>query len=133
MPRNIQGYAVIWGSPTQRDAYSNFFDRSLPPTLNLRLPVKLCFDHNYALGTIGEANYLWPDQIGICYSAAIYERRTKLYDQIIDQIDRHLLYTSSAATTGTIDKDGRIVDWRLRELSLTPRPAEKRMRPVVFT
>lgn len=135
----IGGYAVLWGAPSKRDLMAEWF---APDTAELtavfaatkRLPLlyQHAADGKLQTAVVGLVDKVQPDDVGLWYEAQLTmagQYRAAIEELIGDGV----LSTSSGTLPAArrVDrKNGKILRWPVVEISLTPTPAEPRMRPV---
>lgn len=137
----IGGYAVLWGSPQQRDLTSEFFTSEtaeLTAIFEAMRAVPLLYQHamddKMVTTVVGPVDVMKLDGTGLWYEAQM--TLAGEYRSMLEQlIEEGALGTSSGTLPGARrvnGKTGEIVRWPIAEVSLTPTPAEPRMmlRPV---
>jgi len=143
----LGGYALVHGSPTERDVEGDYFTKNTDLWLDVYSNQPLMFDHavgvelppdddgndeqtprRYRLGSIVKAKR---DDIGL-WVEGVVSTHNKWVEGIWDLIDRGALYFSSGSVPHLIKRSegGEVLSWPIIEVSTTPTPAEPRRTEV---
>ena len=137
----VGGYALIWGSESQKDLTGEFFDAQTDELKTIfsalgRLPLLYHhgLDESIKTSVIGIVDDIHEDSVGMWYSAQL--RKSGEYDEYIKKLIAGGKLKTSSQTFGVARKvneeTGRIERWPLVELSVTPTPAEHRLPSIEF-
>lgn len=131
----VTGYVFIWGTQEKRDAYDTWFDQSRPPqysyTGDMR-NIPLAYEHGVDkqvgkafIGAIESAEF---DAVGLRFEGQL-DKTHPDFPRFISEASQGKLKTSSGAIAHLVEfrEDGSFDKWPIGEVSLTQRPAEKRM------
>lgn len=130
----LGGYAVLWGSDSERDLDGEYFDKSTEEMTGIFAAVgKLPYLYNHASdgatksSVVGVVDVLEPDDVGLWYEAQL-DLANKYVGAIRQLVGKRALGTSSGTLPNArrVEKSGRISRWPVVELSATPTPADPR-------
>lgn len=129
-------YAVLWGDDNKRDLYKEWFDQSTDELDVIfkamgKLPAlyQHAMDDTVKTSVVGVVDTMKADDIGLWVETQL--NLADQYSQAIEQIaETGKLGTSTGTLPGArkVAKTGYIERWPIAEISLTPTPAEPRMR-----
>lgn len=130
-------YAVLWGDKKQRDLYGEFFtsktadlDSIFKTIGKLPLLYHHGMDRRLRSTVVGVVDTMKPDDIGLWVESQL--DMANAYSAAIERMaSKAKLGTSSGTLPGVRDVDpatGEIKRWTIAEVSLTPSPAEPRLR-----
>jgi len=135
-PGRLGHYAVVWGDPNRRDLYGEYFT---PQTADLdaifkaigKLPLLYHhgLDATMRSTVVGIVDTMRTDPIGLWVESQL--NMANAYAEAILQLaDQKKLGTSTGTLPGVreVGTNGEIRRWAIAEVSLTPTPAEPRMR-----
>jgi hypothetical protein len=134
--KRVGTYCVLWGNSEERDFYDEYFT---PDTQDMRSvfeavgKVPLFYHHGMdgqmKSAVIGLVDVMEPDSVGLWYEAQVRDA-DEYMTAVRKLIGAGRLGTSTGCMPGTrsVSKGGKIKRWTIAEVSLTPRPAEYRMR-----
>lgn len=125
----IGGYLVVWGSPSQRDTYGEYFTADTDFALDWYAHRPALYHHGLD-GTmkaqmIGQITTIRADATGL-WAEAQLNLRNQYVKRIMEMVKQGALGWSSGSLPHLveIDSDGKIRKWPIIEGSLTPTPAE---------
>lgn len=130
----LGGYAVLWGSDTERDLDGEYFDQATEEMTSIFVAVgRLPYLYNHASDgvakstVVGIVDVLASDDVGLWYEAQL-DLANKYVGVIRKLIGKRALGTSSGTLPNArrVEKSGRIARWPVIELSATPTPADYR-------
>ena len=134
----IGGYAVLWGSESRKDWTGEFFDEKTEELTVIfdgvgRLPLLYQHTLNGAIksAVVGVVDTLKADSIGLWYEAEL--KLANEYETAVKKLINGGKLKTSTQTFNVARKaeeNGHITRWPIVEVSLTPTPAEPRMRAV---
>lgn len=131
----LGGYAVLWGSPSQKDITGEYFTPDTAEMLSIfkamgRLPwlYHHAMDDTVKAEVVGFVDVLEADDLGLWYETQL-AKATKYREVVKRLADAGALGTSSSTLPGArkVASDGRILRWPIVEISGTPTPAEPRL------
>jgi hypothetical protein len=138
----LGGYAVLWGSDSERDLDGEYFDAQTAEMTSIFEAVgKLPYLYNHAgdatikSSVVGVVDVLEADDVGLWYEAQL-DIANQYVGAIRRLVGRKALGTSSGTLPNArrVEKSGRIARWPISELSATPSPADPRQvieRPLI--
>lgn len=132
----IGGYLVLWGDTTRRDVYGEYFSKNTAEIDTIfnaigKLPAlyQHAMDGSVKSSVVGVIDTLRKDDIGVWMEVQL--DLANQYAGAIQNLARQgVLGTSSGTLPGArkVSPTGEILRWPIIEGSLTPTPAEPRMR-----
>lgn len=131
----VEGYLVVWGSPSQRDQYGEFFTPNTEFKLDYAQKLPIYYHHTldseFGKTQIGEITSVVKDAYGLLAKGQLFiqdaaGRVAELAKKAYSAVLKRLLGWSSGSAPHLVDvsADGEIKFWQLVEGTLTPSPAE---------
>lgn len=133
----IEGYLAVWGSPSQRDSYGEYFTKSTNFELQRYKDWPLLYHHELdpTVGglEVGRIHNIIPDDYGLLAQAQLdmtIPEANRFYNDVL----RGKLFWSSGSVPHWVNTTpgGEITRWPITEGTLTPAPAEKSGRTSVY-
>lgn len=131
----VGGYLLLWGDQKQRDMQGQYFTQKSQLWLDRYPVVPALFHHGLDdtvdLNVVGHRLKATPDERGVWVKHWI-DKSNRFWDWIKPLLEAEALYYSpgSANHLTRIDaKTGKILVWPIVEDTLTPIPAQHRLRP----
>ena len=131
----VGGYLLMWGSPSRLDAQGDYFTPDTKLWLNHYKTAPTLFHHgldaNVGLEVIGKRVDSREDEVGIWVQDWI-DKSNKYWAQVEPLLRQDRLFYSPGSAPHLVKRaeDGRLLTFPVIEDTLTPRPAQYRLRPI---
>lgn len=131
----VGGYLALWGGPGQRDLQGDYFTSETQLWLDHYKTAPLLFHHgldtDVGLSVIGKRVGAATDEIGIFVKDWI-DKSNKYWTMVEPLLQAGRLYYSPGSAPHLVKRadDGRLLSFPVVEDTLTPMPAQYRLRPI---
>ena len=117
----IEGYAILFGSPDQRDLQGEYFTKETELHIDDKYPIRVETDEGYQ--SIGSTIDIVTDDKGVFLKGEL-DLSIPFTQAVMELLDSDVLFLAPCGERCLTDADGKIKSFPLRGIILTATPAQ---------